>query len=430
MRRFILGRLRLYTALTAAILVILLGLAGTTSAVHAQSPSSRYAVEHVIFGGTQLELLTTGLWAPYVHDDRDSFLLMSGNNEGDINCEMLNAWAKMVRERHPNAPIHAATSGIRNVLNGVACLDTTLFSGIALVYEPNQLNAPEFTWDRAETELLLGYASSVARAHGLEAWTKISGRAAEGRDQFGKWDYGVIGTLLDGQIVQTQGSCRDVDGDGDFVHGEREFGAALRSVLDMYAGAAATAALHIRITTSSEDTNVNTVTAAQALQCAETAWAQPVVNRVTLRTAVGDLESLNRATTFYQLREVLIRGAPSVFAQATDARSAPPAATQLPTREEQQPTRPAGMPAYGEIHGEVPQAGLGLLVWGGGPVDVLVNSADATSCTTESVWLIEDGAFVGYLANAPAAVNTAFFMRFSGGDLPPPPVIVRCRTWE
>src|SRR5690606_2237602 len=117
----------------------------------------------VIFGKSQLDLLTTGAWSHYVHDDRDSFLLMSGNNDGAINCDALNAWAKTVRSYYPTAPIHAATSGIWNVINGAPCLDRTLFSGMTLVYEPNQNNAPEFSWDRATTEELLAYASQVIR---------------------------------------------------------------------------------------------------------------------------------------------------------------------------------------------------------------------------------------------------------------------------
>jgi len=270
------------------------------------SPAQPYGVQHVIFGRTQLDLLTTGAWSPYVHDDRDAFMLMSGNISGRINCDLLNRQAAEVREYHPTAPMYAATSGLRNVREGVTCLDTSLFAGLIMVYEPGQENATEFSWDQARTEQSFYELALLARAYGLESWTKISGRATAGRDQFGIWDYGELGYLLSGQIIQTQGSCRDSDENGDFTDGPRDFRAAIESIREMYVSAGVSSRIFIRVTASSVEANRNAVSAEAAMQCAMAAWELPGVDRVTLRTGVGDVESIEAGTEFLRLREQLL----------------------------------------------------------------------------------------------------------------------------
>lgn len=264
-----------------------------------------YGVEHVIFGRRQLDLLTTGAWSPYVHEDRDAFMLMSGNNVGNVDCELLNAQAAEVRATYATSPIYAAMSGIANIRVAVTCLDTHLFSGIVMVYEPDQANAPEFSWDPQVTEQTIAELASLASAHGLESWTKISGRSTAGRDKFGEWNYADFGSHLTGQIIQSQGSCRDLDEDGDYVNGPREFQEAVDSVLDMYDEAGEDSRLFIRVTASSVESNRNGVSPQAALQCAQAAWNLPGVERVTLRTGVDD-PSLEAGGVFLAMRESLL----------------------------------------------------------------------------------------------------------------------------
>ena len=264
-----------------------------------------YPIQHVIFGRTQLDLLTTGAWSPYVHEG-DSFMLMSGNKEGAINCQALNYWASRLREVYPTAPLYAATSGLRNIQVGSACVDRTMFAGMILVYEPGFPNAPEFTWDHGGTAQVLAEARDALHLRGLEVWTKISGRAAGGRDHYGDWDYGLFGQILDGQIIQTQGSCRDRDGDANYTNARGEFNDALESIHEMYSSVGTTTPLAARVTTASAGANENSVPPHGAMQCALAAWAMPEVVHVTLRTAV-DLESIELATTFYRVRENLLQ---------------------------------------------------------------------------------------------------------------------------
>jgi len=78
------------------------------------------------------------------------------------------------------------------------------------------------------------------------------------------------------------------------------------------------------------------------------------------------------------------------------------------------------------LHGDVPSSGLGLVVWEGGTVDALANATAVDGCTLRSGWIIQNGAFLGYLVNAPEAVNHAFLEAFPGGALPSGPVILVC----
>ncbi|MQA26919.1 MAG: hypothetical protein GEU94_15985, partial [Micromonosporaceae bacterium] len=177
--------------LAAASLVALGGVVAPQAVTAAVVPE--FGMDHVVFTGKQLDLLTTGDWAQYVHDDRDSFMLLSGNNNGDISCLTLNSWARTLRSHYPNAPLYAATSGIRNIRNGAPCLNKSLFAGMMMVYEPNQANAPEFSWDRSTTERIFRDAAKIMRDNGVKPWSKPSGRAAKGRDHYGDWDYGALG---------------------------------------------------------------------------------------------------------------------------------------------------------------------------------------------------------------------------------------------
>lgn len=271
----------------------------------AQSGSPGYALEHVVFGKTQLDLLTTGAWAPCVHAGRDSFMLMSGNRTGDINCSALNFWARDLKRYYPNARLYAATSGIKNVRDGTPCLNRHLFTGMVMVYEPNQPNAPEFSWDRATTEATFTEAATIIHSYGLQAWSKPSGRAAAGRDHFGDWDYGALANIMDGMVIQTQASCQDPDGNGDYTDGPSGFNVALQSIVQMYQAAGATSRLVVRVTASSPDANPNALPAEAAMQCAQAAWATPRVDWVALRTG-ADAPSIAQGGAFLEERDSLI----------------------------------------------------------------------------------------------------------------------------
>lgn len=75
----------------------------------------------------------------------------------------------------------------------------------------------------------------------------------------------------------------------------------------MYTNAGVNSRIFIRVTASSEDANRNAVSAAAAMQCAMVAWSVLRVERVTLRTGVGDEESIAAGTEFLRLREELLR---------------------------------------------------------------------------------------------------------------------------
>lgn len=91
---------------------------------------------------------------------------------------------------------------------------------------------------------------------------------------------------------------------------------------------------------------------------------------------------------------------------------------------------PPGSPT---ISGDLPAAGgFGLVVWGGGSPDALVDAAQSRGCDTASVWTNDAaGLFVSYIAGAPAIANGAWNARFQGGPLPgDSAVVIVCRGRE
>lgn len=84
--------------------------------------------------------------------------------------------------------------------------------------------------------------------------------------------------------------------------------------------------------------------------------------------------------------------------------------------------QPASPPAPGSpsLAGDLPAAGgFGLVVWGGGSADALVNTARGRGCDATSVWTNdESGQFISYIAGAPAIANAAWNARFEGGSMP------------
>jgi hypothetical protein len=89
-------------------------------------------------------------------------------------------------------------------------------------------------------------------------------------------------------------------------------------------------------------------------------------------------------------------------------------------------TPPTAEPqAVNELHGDLVPNGLALVFWSGGSLDVLRAVALARGCELASFWVVENGAFIGYLVGAPAVVNGRFLQRFPAA-LPSMPGIVRC----
>jgi hypothetical protein len=261
--------------------------------------SPEFAVDHVVYNEVMLgEYLDEESLGQYVLP-QDSFMLLSGNNSGEINTRLLNTWAAQLKGLYPKVKIYAATSGIRNVQAGARGLDTDLFAGLMMVYEPNQENAPEFSWQMAKTEQTWAQAADILRRHGLEAWAKPSGRALPGGTYFGDWDHGRLATIVDGQNIQTQGRCR-------FGQAER----ALPYLIQQYRDFQATSDLFIQVTVGRDQTNYSDPEL--AIECAQFGWAYPEVDAVTLW---WDPQSVGEVAKFLKLRADRLspraQGAPS-----------------------------------------------------------------------------------------------------------------------
>ncbi len=74
--------------------------------------------------------------------------------------------------------------------------------------------------------------------------------------------------------------------------------------------------------------------------------------------------------------------------------------------------------AQGEITGTVPAAGLGIVLWGGGPPSAVPAAVALKGCALQSFWVSLDGRLDGYVSGAPGFVNDAFATRFPGGSMP------------
>jgi hypothetical protein len=94
---------------------------------------------------------------------------------------------------------------------------------------------------------------------------------------------------------------------------------------------------------------------------------------------------------------------------------------------------PPVAPGAPTITGDLPAAGgFGLVVWGGGSADALVDAAQSRGCDAASVWANDAaGQFVSYIAGAPAIANGAWNTRFEGGPMPgDSAVVIVCRGRE
>lgn len=90
---------------------------------------------------------------------------------------------------------------------------------------------------------------------------------------------------------------------------------------------------------------------------------------------------------------------------------------------EAQAQTPAGR---GQLSGSLPRGGgFGLAVWGGGTMDDLAVAAAAQGCTLSALWVIDSGAFVGFVWRAPDVVNQPWTSKFPSGP-PTGAVIAVC----
>ncbi len=88
---------------------------------------------------------------------------------------------------------------------------------------------------------------------------------------------------------------------------------------------------------------------------------------------------------------------------------------------------PTPPPLDATLTGSLPPGGVGLAVWGGGPVDRMGPAAAQRGCDLRAVWTTPSGAFIGYVFGAPAIVNAQWLAAYPGNTLAAnTPVIVVC----
>jgi hypothetical protein len=156
----------------------------------------------------------------------DSFLIISGNQDGSIDTAWVDSTAEELRTFYPNTAILAGTSGMANIDAAVAAIEPPI-EGLAYIYEPEFANEPEFTWDFPTTERLFGVFADKARGAGLRAIGKPTGRPllAEALREY-EWDYRELGRPLDDLFIQTQAYCYE---------SQAEFEAAIDKLLVQFA---------------------------------------------------------------------------------------------------------------------------------------------------------------------------------------------------
>lgn len=87
--------------------------------------------------------------------------------------------------------------------------------------------------------------------------------------------------------------------------------------------------------------------------------------------------------------------------------------------------QPAGS-STGTFSAPLSPGGIALTAWGGGSIDQVLTSAAAAGCSLQSFWVTVGGELIGYLAGAPAFVNTAFVALYPGEIPPNTPFLVSC----
>jgi hypothetical protein len=174
----------------------------------ATSPTTRQMTVNVvipIYNDRGLHAVRTHL-RPHLRRG-DTFLLISGNQDDEIDPAWVDQAAEELRTFYPSTTILAGTSGIANVRVAVAGIEPPV-EGLVYIYEPNFANEPEFTWDFATTQRLFDQVANLVRGAGLRVIGKPTGRPllapSLSRHQ---WDYRELGSSVDQLFIQTQAYC-------------------------------------------------------------------------------------------------------------------------------------------------------------------------------------------------------------------------------
>jgi len=173
-------------------------------------PVGAYALQYHIYGSVSE---VTQYFKPYIRPG-DSFVISSiipGDWVGiRRRVQTLNA-------EFPGYPIYFRTSGwdrVRDFINTMPLDLIEAFPAILHTYEPGNeaLYGPyppqgphDFQWVFDQYRQV----TTLAHQRGIDLWAVPSGRYVPERDLANyNWDYGVLGTVVDRVIVQTQGSCK------------------------------------------------------------------------------------------------------------------------------------------------------------------------------------------------------------------------------
>ncbi|MEX1073167.1 MAG: hypothetical protein WED86_05650 [Chloroflexota bacterium] len=185
---------------------LILGLPSTQTPLPVEV-SPRLNVVIPIYNDRGLEAVRTSL-RPYLRRD-DVFLLVSGNQDDQIDAEWVDRSAEVLRTFYPGTTILAGTSGMANISLGIAGIRPPV-EGLAYIYEPEFSNEPEFSWDFATTQRLFDEVAAKTRSAGFRAIGKPTGRPLLAVPLSGfEWDYAELGATMDDLFVQTQAYCHE-----------------------------------------------------------------------------------------------------------------------------------------------------------------------------------------------------------------------------
>lgn len=241
-----------------AVIFILLGVSVMTSRIEAQNPArvSGLSVVVPIFNDQGLNIVMKDL-KPYIRPG-DVFALVSGNSGNKLDVAWLNKSAAALKKDFPDNSVIAMTAGLTNITK-VAQGVTPPIEAVAYVYEPNFPNEPEFSWDFSKTLTNFKEAAQTVHSHGLRFIGKPTGRPLLQTSLLKyDWDYGVLGKLTDGMVVQTQTYCKNANDD---------FQRAIDKLISQYQKTGANSSFTPQITIAQNQTNG--VTPTKGYECAE-----------------------------------------------------------------------------------------------------------------------------------------------------------------
>jgi hypothetical protein len=255
-RRWFIGSVGLAIAVVGVVgALVVVGL--LPQKVPAQEPQTPLNIVIPIYNDPGLRAVRTHL-RPYLRRG-DTFLLISGNQDDEIDVAWVDAAAEQLRTFYPNTAILAGTSGMANIDLAIAGLQPPV-EGLAYIYEPDFSNEPEFSWNLSDTRRLFDEVAAKARSAGFRAIGKPTGRPllAEALVQYA-WDYRLLSTSMDDLFVQTQAYC---------FESVTQFGSAIEKLLAQFEGSGSDRWLpQVTLDLNSR----HGVTVERALACAELA---------------------------------------------------------------------------------------------------------------------------------------------------------------